>query len=95
MHKRAFTLIEVLVVVAIVAILAGIVFLNLTGPKPGDRIRLKGTGVTAVVVSRPSQEKGAPNLWIVRIDNGPGVNPRFTELHVAKDEMEALAEEQP
>ena len=78
---RAFTLIELLITIGIVAVLSVIGFINLTGYRERQSVELAGQGIAAVLRDAQnrsiSQDSGA--RWGVHFENPSGLSG-FYEL---------------
>jgi prepilin-type N-terminal cleavage/methylation domain-containing protein len=89
--RRAFTLIELMIVIAIIAIIAAIAIPNLVEAKKKDNLRI---GDEATVIESGMRVKVldyySGGWWMVRIDNGPEATPRYQEMRFSTDELRKI-----
>ena len=98
--KRAFTLIELMIVIAIIAIIAAIAIPNLLdhknkkkGFEAGRTATIRASNITVTLMRHPpnasNQKTSDFDHWICRIDNGEGAVPRYSEVTFHIDELQS------
>lgn len=101
MHRRAFTLIELMIVIAIIAVIAAIAIPNLLDKKNRDKgfeagrqATVISSGIQVTLLRHPNTESRQRNTdyqsWICRIDNGEGAVPRYSEVTFHANELRAI-----
>jgi prepilin-type N-terminal cleavage/methylation domain-containing protein len=91
--RRAFTAIEVLIVLMIIVIFILLAVNDKPDPskiEQWDEVQVKETGVRGRVMSDNNR-----SIVKLRIDNGPGAAPRYSEVSFSRDEVTKLAEKKP
>lgn len=100
--KRAFTLIELMIVIAIIAIIAAIAIPNLLNDKinkqkgfeSGKSATVVASGIQVLLLRHPGKSNNPkfddPYYWICRIDNGEGVVPRYSEVTFHVNELRGI-----
>lgn len=92
--KRAFTLIELMIVIAIIAIIAAIAIPQLITNREkiekdyirqGDEATVIETGMRVKVVGYENS-----SVLICRIDNGPEAPLRYQEMRFTRDELRKI-----
>jgi len=94
--KRAFTLIELMIIICIIAIIAAIAIPNLLEHRknkeliPGHPAIVVASKVQVTLLRHPSEDFDQRNYWICRIDNGEGINPRYSEVTFHVNELKGI-----
>jgi len=83
--KRAFTLIELMIVIAIIAIIAAIAMSKFDKMKVGATVYVSATGQQVVIMREEAQ--GGQLIYSCRVDNGPEAKERFTEVRFFRSEL--------
>lgn len=91
--RRAFTVIELMIVIAVLAIIVAVAIPNIIEAQKKDTIRV---GDEATVIASGMRVKVLDyyngGWWMVRIDNGPGSSPRYQEMRFSTDELRKIVQ---
>jgi hypothetical protein len=92
--RRAASMADVIATLFIIGIFVLIFTIGKRDPSKditqGEEVQVKETGVRGRVMSDDNAR-----IVKLRIDNGPGVVPRYSEVSFDKDEVTKLAEKKP
>lgn len=83
--KRAFTLIELMIVIAIIAIVAAIAMSQFDNMRVGKTVFVAATGQQVTIMHEEAQ--GGQMIYVCRMDNGPDAKERFTEVRFFRSEL--------
>ncbi len=89
-NKLTFTFVDAIIATAIIAIVISMIFGFLSYSNMiGKKHTVKGSGVVVEVIA---QSENGYDMWICRIDNGPGVTPRYQQIEFRGKELEPVLE---